>query len=74
MTLREIRDTVYSRNKQKREEIYALSSMIRVAVLSCFSKEVRFPDPPNEEKEKDWKNSYNYLKALQQIHKGGANE
>ena len=74
MSLQEIRDTVHSRNKQKQNEIYALSSMIRVAVLSVFSKEVRFPDPPSEErKEGNWKNSYNYLKALQKIHKGGAN-
>lgn len=75
MTLQEVKDTVNSRFKQRQNDNYTLSSLIRVAVLSCFSKEVRFPDPPSEErKEGDWKNSYNYLKALQKIHKrGGAN-
>lgn len=66
MTLKELRDTVNSRIRQKNEEIYTLSGMIRVAVLSVFSKEVKFPAPPHqEEKTGDWKNSYNYLKALQ---------
>lgn len=73
MTLREVRDTVNSRIRQKNDEIYTLSGMIRVAVLSAFSADVRFPAPPDqEEKQGDWKNSKNYLKALQKIHKGGA--
>jgi hypothetical protein len=50
--------------------------MIRVAVLSCFSEDVRFPDPPyfddGEPREASWKNSYNYMTALSKIHKGGA--
>jgi len=73
MTLQEVRDTVNSRIRQKNDEIYTLSGMIRVAVLSVFSADVRFPAGPNqEEKQGDWKNSKNYLKALQKIHKGGA--
>jgi hypothetical protein len=42
--------------------------MIRVAVLSVFSKDVQFPQPPDKEQktEGDWKNSYKYLKALQE--------
>ena len=73
MTLQEIRDTVNSRYKQRQNEIYSLSAMVRVAVLSAFSKDVKFPPPPfEEERQGDWKNSYNYLKALQKIHKGGA--
>ena len=73
MTLQEVRDTVNSRIRQKNDEIYTLSGMIRVAVLSVFSDKVQFPAAPNqEEKQGDWKNSKNYLKALQKIHKGGA--
>ena len=74
MTLQEVRDTVNSRIRQKNDEIYTLSGMIRVAVLSVFpSSGVRFPAAPNqEEKQGDWKNSKKYLKALQKIHKGGA--
>ena len=77
MTVQEVRDTVNSRVKQKQNDIYALSSLIRVAVLSCFVEECRFPDPPQEysddtEQEGDWKKSYNYMAALSKIHKGGA--
>lgn len=76
MTPQEIRDTVNSRLKQRQNDIYALSSMIRVAVLSCFNEEVSFPAPPAEEQDVDnrWKNSYNYMAALSEIHKGGANK
>ena len=79
MTLQEVRDTVYSRLKQRHYDNYALSSMIRVAVLSCFSESgVQFPPPPVEEEDEDnrWKNSYNYMAALSEIHnqKGGANK
>ena len=74
MSLQEIKDTVNSRFKQRQNDIYALSAMVRVAVLSAFSKDVKFPEPPNQgNKQGDWKNSYNYMKALSKIHKGGAN-
>lgn len=76
MTLQEVRDTVYSRLKQRQNDIYALSSMIRVAVLSCFVPDVSFPAPPAEEQDEDnrWRNSYNYMAELAKIHKpkGGA--
>jgi hypothetical protein len=69
MSLQEVQDTVNSRLRQKNDEIYTLSAKIRVAVLSVFSDEVKFPAPPDHEKEQDWKNSYNYLKALQEKQK-----
>lgn len=69
MTLQEVQDTVNSRLRQKNDEIYTLSAKIRVAVLSVFSDEVKFPAPPDHEKEQGWKNSYNYLKALQEKQK-----
>jgi hypothetical protein len=72
MSVQEVKDTVNSRHKQKQNDIYALSAMVRVAVLSAFSKDVKFPEPPNEEHKGDWKNSYNYMKALQKLKKGGA--
>lgn len=66
MSLREVRDTVNSRIRQKNEEIYTLSAMIRVAVLSVFSKDEQFPAPPGkDERQQNWENSYNYMKALQ---------
>lgn len=72
MTLQEVRDTVNSRLKQRRNEIYALSSMIRVAVLSCFNSEVSFPEPPQDEEKQEasWVKSYEYLTELSKIHKG----
>jgi hypothetical protein len=68
MSLKEVQDTVNSRFRQKNNEIYTLSGMIRVAVLSVFSKDVQFPQLPEKEQktEGDWKNSYKYLKALQE--------
>jgi hypothetical protein len=71
MSLKEVQDTVNSRLRQKNDEIYTLSAMIRVAVLSAFSDKVQFPAPPDQQKEQNWKNSYNYLKALQKA-EGGA--
>lgn len=69
MSLQEVQDTVNSRIRQKNDEIYTLSGMIRVAVLSCFSADVRFPDAPNQEEQGDWKNSKKYFKALQEYEK-----
>lgn len=72
MSLKEVQDTVSSRIRQKNDEIYSLSALIRVAVLSVFSDKVQFPAPPDKgEKQQNWKNSYNYLKALQKA-EGGA--
>ena len=73
MSLREVRNTVDSRIRQKNNEIYSLSGMIRVAVLSAFSKEVQFPAPPDssEKRSGNWENSKNYMKALQKV-RGGA--
>lgn len=69
MSLAEINSTVSSRIRQKNNEIYALSGMIRVAVLSAFSKDVQFPAPPDsgESNERNWENSKKYLKALQKV-------
>lgn len=72
MSLREVRDTVNSRFKQRNNEIYTLSGMIRVAVLSVFSKDVRFPSSPDSgDTDENWKNSKKYLKALQQKQRQG---
>ena len=76
MSLAEVKGMVYSRFKQRQKDIYSLSLMIRVAVLSCFSEENSFPDPPLFDDEvnntESWRNSYNYMTALSKIHKGGA--
>lgn len=71
MSLQEVQDTVNSRIRQKNDDIYTLSGMIRVAVLSVLSpQEVKFPAPPAHEKEQgDWKNSKKYFKALQEYEK-----
>lgn len=76
MSPKEIRSTVNSRIRQKNNEIYALSNMIRVAVLSAFSSSVQFPAPPEngEKKAENWENSKQYLKALQQKMRGGASK
>ena len=74
MTLQEIEDTVNSRKKQKQDEIYTLSAMFRVAVLSVFREDVSFPAPPNENiAGNNWQNSKNYMKAVcNKVKKGGA--
>ena len=72
MSLKEAKDTADMRIKQRNEEIYSLSLMTRVAVLSCFRADVKFPDPPDkQEEEGSWQNSKAYMKALQQL-KGDA--
>lgn len=77
MSPKEAKDTVYSRIKQRQNNIYSLSGMIRVAVLSCFKEDVQFPDSPyteddTEYEDGDWQNSKKYMDALSKIHKGGA--
>ena len=78
MTPQEVRDTVTRRIRQKQEEIYTLSSMIRVAVASAINSQNRFPASAaeafgrEEKREGSWKNSYNYIKALQKLKQGGA--
>ena len=78
MSMREVRDTVSRRIRQKQDEIYTLSSMIRVAVASVLNAENKFPASAaeafgrNEKQEGSWKNSYNYIKALQKLKQGGA--
>lgn len=70
MSMKEVQDTVSSRIRQKNDEIYTLSGMIRVAVLSVFSKDVQFPaSPESQEEQQNWENSKNYLKALQKRQK-----
>ncbi len=76
MSLAEIKDTVNSRLIQRQNDIYALSSMVRVAVLSVFSSEAPFPKSAdeafdrNKNREGNWINSYNYLKAVQEMQRG----
>lgn len=73
MSAREVAETVKARIKHEQDFIYYHATMIRIAVLSVFSAEAHFPRSPEEafarEKEMDWKNSYNYLKALSSMHK-----
>lgn len=78
MSMQEVRDTVTRRIRQKQNEIYTLSAMIRVAVASAISAENKFPASAaeafgrEEKREGNWKNSYNYIKALQKLKQGGA--
>lgn len=71
MSLQEVQDTVNSRIRQNNDDIYTLSGMIRVAVLSVLSPDkVQFPAPPDQgEKQQNWKNSKKYFKALQEYEK-----
>ena len=68
MSCKEVRDTVDARLAQRKDEIYALSGMIRVTVLSVFPNTgVCFPAPPGQDdKEEAWMNSKKYMKALQE--------
>lgn len=71
MSFQEVTDTVSARIRHKESEIYNLSAMFRLAVLSSFSSDVQFPAPPDKNGgEENWKNSYNYLKALQKKQQG----
>lgn len=74
MSLQEVKDTVNSRYRQKNKEIHALSGMIRVAVLSVFpDSNVKFPSVPygeEETPEENWKNSKNFMRALQEKRRG----
>lgn len=71
MSLNEVYDVITARNERRNDEIYSLSNLIRIAVLSVFSEKVDFPEPPsNQRKENNWKNSYNYLKKVQSQQRG----
>ena len=65
----EIRDIITLRVKQRSNEIYYLSGMIRTAIVSAFSDKVQFPSaPPGEdEQEQQWKRSRDYMRALSEL-------
>ena len=62
---------ISSRIKGKNAEIYALSGMIRTAIVSAFSDKVQFPKAPTEEPG-DWHRSADYFRALSKMQRGGA--
>lgn len=75
LSVKEARDIITARITQKSNEIYSLSNMIRLAVLSVFSPDVQFPQPPQAEgNENKWKNSKNFMKQLQQAQRGCKNK
>ena len=64
MSLRELKDVIDSRIKQKNAEIYSLAGMIRTAIVTAFNKKERFPDPPHVKAEGDWQKSKAYMEAV----------
>ena len=57
-------------NKQNFENIYELSALIRVAVVSAFNADVKFPELNSEKEEQsnlnDWESSKAYMMRLQE--------
>ena len=57
-------------NKQNFENIYELSALIRVAVVSAFNADVKFPELNSEKEEQsnlnDWESSKAYMMKLQE--------
>ena len=71
----EIRDTINSRFKQRQDELYNLSMLMRVAVASVLNPENKFPRSAaeafgreEEQEEGDWHRSKKYMQALAQAH------
>lgn len=75
MSAQEIMDTINSRFKQRQDELYSLSGLIRVAVASVLNPENRFPQSAREafgrvedDPEEGWQRSKEYMQALAQAH------
>ena len=73
----EIRDTINSRFKQRQDELFNLSMLIRVAVASVLNPENKFPrsaaeafgrEEEQEEGEGDWHRSAEFMKELAAAH------
>lgn len=77
MSIKEVIDAINERYKQKQDDIYTLSLLIRVAVASVLSPENKFPKSSSEafgrerDHENDWQRSKEYFSQLASIHKGG---
>ena len=60
-------------NKRNFENIYELSALIRVAVVSAFNADVKFPELNTEKEEQsnlnDWESSKAYMMKLQERRK-----
>ena len=73
MSLQETRDTVFSRIRKSNNDIYAQAALNRMAILSSFSKENKFPKPPNQNEHQGegnlhrWKESQKYMQALAEL-------
>ena len=74
MSAQEIMDTINSRFKQRQDELYNLSMLIRVAVASVLNPENKFPHSAREafgmeeDPEEGWQRSKEYMSALAAIH------
>lgn len=73
MSLQETRDTVFARIRKSNNDIYSQSALNRMAILSSFSKEIKFPEPPEQNERQGegnlhrWKESKKYMKALAEL-------
>lgn len=73
MSLQEARDTIFSRIRQRNNDIYSQAAMNRLAIISSFSQEIKFPEPPDQLEHQGegnlhrWKESQKYMKALAEL-------
>ena len=75
MSIKEAVDAINSRFKQRQDELYSLSGLIRVAVASVLNPENKFPQSAREafgrvedEAEEGWQRSKEYMQALAEVH------
>ena len=74
MSIKEAVDVINSRFKQRQDELYSLSGLIRVAVASVLNSENKFPQSAREafgrveDEEEGWQRSKEYMSALAAIH------
>lgn len=73
MSLQEARDTIFSRIRQRNNDIYSQAAMNRLAIISSFTHEVKFPAPPDQLEHQGegnvhrWKESQKYMRALAEL-------
>lgn len=74
MSIKEAVDAINSRFKQRQDELYSLSGLIRVAVASVLNPENKFPQSAREafgrveDEEEGWQRSKKYMQALAEVH------
>ena len=75
MSIKEVVDTINSRFKQRQDELFSLSGLIRAAVASVLNPENKFPRSAREafgrvddEPCEDWQRSKEYMTALAEVH------